>query len=199
MPQPEAAAAGDADASAGEAAVGDATASEDAALVPDAELDAEPAFTECTTKEDCVLPEGVLACQRCADGSMTCPALACVDRLCVFSLPKPCAEQDTRATCSNDDDCYGGKCELVCQGDGRNACKKSRCSEGRCLSSYGTCGLQQSGCPDGTRAGQECAACGDAGACTTRVLGCFDACNSAQDCPGEVACVDGLCRLLVCE
>jgi hypothetical protein len=199
-PQPDAAGAVDAEADAGDAVATDTAVPDDAAPPPDgAMLDAEPTYVECTAKEDCVLPEGVLACQRCADGSMACPALSCADRLCVFSVPKPCAEQDTRATCSSDDECYGSKCDLLCQGDGRNACKKSRCSEGRCVSSYDTCGLHQSRCPDGTRAGQECAECGDGGVCNMRVLGCFDACKSAQDCPGEVPCVDGLCRLLVCE
>lgn len=206
-------AAASADAAWTDAALGDAArlsdagpsdtsveAGDAAGALADAEAAApEPVYAECRRKEDCVLPEGVLACQRCADGGMACPELSCVDRLCVFTLAKPCAEQGRGPACSKDAECEALPCDLLCQGDGERACREQRCVEGHCLTTYWTCGLHGNRCPDLTRAGQECLACPDGGACTTRVLGCFDQCQTAKDCPGEVACEDGLCQLLSCQ
>jgi hypothetical protein len=176
---------------------------------PDAELDAEleadapaiepePTYTECEASADCVLPEGTVACQQCSDGSQVCPELGCVDRLCVTTARRACPEQ-VRAACVSDVDCERGPCILHCQGDGRSACRRSACLEGRCAERDWTCGLHGSTCPVGTRAGQECGDCGDGGACVYRVLGCFDRCEKSADCPGEQKCVAGLCELLSCS
>lgn len=157
--------------------------------------DAEPVILECTLASDCVLPPELLRCQTCQDGSQACPEVRCLDHLCATHTPRPCAEQRGSA-CTKDDDCARPACTLLCQGDGRSACLPPLCLEGACVPRFGTCGVQLEPCPEGTKPGRECGECTDAGECTFRVLGCFDACSGDAGCGESQACVDGLCQLV---
>ena len=179
----------------GASAAPDADAAEDAQETG-AELDAEP--PECRSAADCTLPQGLLGCERCQDGSSACPEVGCVDGYCATRITTPCAEHRPSETCQRDEDCARPECTLRCQGDGRSACLPSRCSGGLCQPTYGACGLSLEPCPEGTRAGRECGECGASGACSFQVLGCFDACDTATPCPGEQQCVEGLCQFIRC-
>ncbi|HEX6242608.1 MAG TPA: hypothetical protein VFZ61_16960 [Polyangiales bacterium] len=190
------------DSTALDAALPDAVASDDASA-PDAtsgedaaDLDAE--LIECRVDSDCVLPPILLACERCQDGSSACPEVHCVERFCATIIAKPCAEQRPSETCTRDADCARPDCKLLCQGDGRGACFPSRCRDGLCLPSYGTCGLTLEPCPEGNQIGRECGECQEDGGCGFQVLGCFEACDGGAACPGGEACVDGLCQLTSC-
>jgi hypothetical protein len=197
--------AGAPDASLAEAGVvEDGGSSDGASAAPDAEAandagpepDAEP--PECRTAADCTLPQGLLGCERCQDGSMACPQVGCVDGFCATWMATPCAERRPTETCQRDEDCARPECKLLCQGDGRSACLPSRCSGGLCQPTYGACGLSLEPCPEGTRAGRECGECWPSGGCSFHVLGCFDGCDAATRCPGEQQCVEGLCQFTHC-
>lgn len=151
-------------------------------------------FAECQTADDCPVPEGLLQCSSCQDGSEACMQIVCVEQLCATRPARLCPELASEAGCSGDLDCPRPDCTSKCQGDGRDACLRSRCINGRCLPTRSTCGLQIEPCPDGTRASVECAACDPDGGCAFDVLGCFQTCETDPDCPAEQPCTDGLCQ-----
>jgi hypothetical protein len=175
----------------------DASPGRDAAPAPDAAADASdaPPHVECERAADCDLPEGLLRCVTCEDGSERCPETACVDRLCATRAPAACPELDPRpATCTADLDCPLRACTLKCQGDGRDACLRDACTDGECTSVASSCGAQLEPCPSGTRAAVECGTCDPGGGCAFQVIGCFQVCESDGDCPQSQPCSDGLCQ-----
>jgi hypothetical protein len=175
----------------------DAAAAADAAPQLDGAADAggePPPHSECATDADCAVPEGLLACMTCQDGSERCPEVTCQHRLCATRLSRVCPELEPMLACTTDADCALRGCTVKCQGDGRDACLRGTCEGGLCTTVVATCGLQIEACPPGTRAARECGECGPTGGCAFQVIGCFQTCESAEDCPAQQACSAGVCQ-----
>lgn len=150
----------------------------------------EPA--QCSSADDCTLPDSLLACHSCDDGSEHCPKAECVDGHCATAV-QVCPERQPVPACTSDADCRSPGCDLLCQGDGRSACLPPRCRDGACIETRGTCDIRPSSCPSGSRTAVLCGECGDAGSCEFEVIGCFGTCGDDSECPFQQPCRDGVC------
>lgn len=170
---------------------------------------------ECADNGDC--PQSGEACEKCADGSVACQQVPCIDGKCT-PIQATCNDE-----CSSDMDCPVPDIACApCDGGGNN-CPVASCVKGNCQVTFPTCGTETfckdkacgasctATCADGKCDPMSPAFCNGSGSCVVGFPECStgEMCNAPKDCPaappnciacdasGSVCagfdCIKGLC------